>query len=128
MILRATVLTVLSSALAGVLIVTPAASQSIQPGAATVDPTGPALVALAMREGPDALPSVADLLIGLPTPRGAATVCGRVTYEGRGSRDRRFVAMVDEDAMQHRQLALVRFEQTPGFERDWARYCRLGMS
>jgi hypothetical protein len=112
--------------LAGVLAVAVAAPAVTRadPG----DPTGPALVALALRHGAGALPSVADLLIGLPTNAGVATVCGRVTYEGLGHPARRFVAFVDEPSRQHRDLARVRLETMPGFDRDWTRHCVVGLS
>jgi hypothetical protein len=126
MILRAALLSVLSclaAALPAALAPSPTAARE-----AAFDPTGPALVALAMRNGPRSLPTVAELLIGLPTARGAQTVCGRVTYQGAGGRFQRFVVVVDEEAMQHRQLAEIKLEQMPGFESDWVRHCRLGMS
>ena len=96
--------------------------------AAPRDPLGPALVALAMAKGPDALPAVEDVRPGVPTRAGAATVCGTVTYEGLGEPPMRFVAIVNLAAQTHEALATVKFERDPGFAKDWTRHCRLEMS
>jgi hypothetical protein len=96
--------------------------------AAPRDPLGPALVALAMAKGPDALPAVEDVRTGLPTRAGAVTVCGTVTYEGLGEPPTRFFAIVDLAAQQHQALAIVKFERDPGFGKDWNRHCRFEMS
>lgn len=101
------------------------------PAAASVDldaAIGPALAALALSESREALPAVERVHIGAPSPSGATSVCGIVTFEGIGRRPQRFVVLVDAAALRHETLGRVRLEGTPGFEKDWIHLCQMGVS